>query len=126
MLALMLDTDRLDREVLVAVAEEKIVGHAIYVRLGNDAEADMAITVEDDWRSMGVGKSLLSELAQRARVRGIESEYRSFPPQLMSGKEMDRSWRSRAGFRLIISIVWARSRTGTGRSIGRRLVTVGV
>jgi GNAT superfamily N-acetyltransferase len=70
---LMLGTDRLDNEVLVAVAEEKIVGHAMYVRLGNDTEAEMAITVEDRWQSMGVGKSLLLELAQRARLRDIET-----------------------------------------------------
>lgn len=73
MLSLMLGTDRLDKEVLVAVAEERIVGHAMYVRLGDDAEAEMAITVEDRWQSMGVGKSLLLELAQRARLRDIET-----------------------------------------------------
>ena len=33
----------------------------------------MAIVVEDGWQSKGVGKSLLSELAARARVRGIET-----------------------------------------------------
>jgi GNAT superfamily N-acetyltransferase len=71
MLSLMLGTDRLDMEVLVAVAEENIVGHAMYVRLGDDAEAEMAIIVEDRWQSMGVGKALLMELAQRARLRDI-------------------------------------------------------
>ena len=73
MLALMLGTDHHDKESLVAVAEEKIVGHAMYVRLGDDGEAEMAIVVEDRWQSMGVGKSLLSELAQRAKRRGIET-----------------------------------------------------
>ena len=73
MLSLMLGTDRLDKEVLVAVAEENIIGHAMYVRLGDDAEAEMAIIVEDRWQSMGVGKSLLLELEQRARLRDIET-----------------------------------------------------
>jgi GNAT superfamily N-acetyltransferase len=73
MLDLMLGTYRLDNEVLVAVTGEKIVGHAMYVRLENDTEAEMAITVEDGWQSMGVGKSLLLELAQRARLRDIET-----------------------------------------------------
>ena len=47
------------------------MGHAMYVRLGGDAE--MAIVVEDEWQSKGVGKSLLSELARRARPRGVET-----------------------------------------------------
>jgi len=33
----------------------------------------MAIIVEDGWQSKGVGKSLLSELAQGARLRGVET-----------------------------------------------------
>jgi GNAT superfamily N-acetyltransferase len=70
MLALMLDVDHHDGKSLVAVAEEEIVGHAMYVRDGGEAE--MAIIVEDGWQSMGVGKTLLSELAERARLRGIE------------------------------------------------------
>ncbi len=72
MVTLMLDADRPDKEALVAVAEEKIVGHAMYARLGAGAEAEMAIVVEDGWQSQGVGKSLLSELAKRARLRGVE------------------------------------------------------
>lgn len=73
MVALMLGTDHHDKESLVAVAEEKIVGHAMYVRLEDDTEAEMAIIVEDGWQSLGVGKSLLSDLAQRAKLRGIQT-----------------------------------------------------
>jgi GNAT superfamily N-acetyltransferase len=72
MVAMMLGTDHHDKESLVAVAEEKIVGHAMYARLESDGEAEMAIIVEDQWQSKGVGKSLLSGLAQRAKRRGIE------------------------------------------------------
>ncbi len=74
-LALMLDVeDHHDKESLVAVAEEgEIVGHAMYARLGDGGEAEMAIIVEDGWQSKGVGKSLLSELAERARLRGVET-----------------------------------------------------
>ena len=71
-LALMLGVDHHDKQSLVAVADEEIVGHAMYVRLGDGTEAEMAIIVEDGWQSKGVGKLLLSELAQRARLRGIE------------------------------------------------------
>ncbi len=73
MVDLMLGTDHHDKEALVAVAEEKIVGHAMYARLGEGTEAEMAIVVEDGWQSMGVGKSLLSELEERATLRGIET-----------------------------------------------------
>ena len=72
MVSLMLDADHHDKEALVAVAEEKIVGHAMYVRLGDD-EAEMAIVVEDEWQSKGVGTSLLLELEDRAALRGIET-----------------------------------------------------
>lgn len=70
--ALMLDVDHNDKEFLVAIAEEEIIGHAMYARFGDGTEAEMAIIVEDRWQSKGVGKLLLSELAERARRRGIE------------------------------------------------------
>ena len=73
MLALMLGTDHHDKESLVAVAEEKIVGHAMYARLEDSTGAEMAIVVEDGWQSKGIGKSLLSELEERAGLRGIET-----------------------------------------------------
>lgn len=73
-LALMLGVeDHHDRESLVAVAEGEIVGHAMYVRLGDGSEAEMAIIVEDGRQSKGVGKLLLRKLAGRARSRGVET-----------------------------------------------------
>jgi GNAT superfamily N-acetyltransferase len=73
MLALMLDVDQYDEGFLVAVAEEEIVGHAMYVRLGDGGDAEMAIIVEDGWQSKGVGKLLLRRLAEKARRRGVET-----------------------------------------------------
>ena len=73
MVSLMLDADHHDKEALVAVAEEKVVAHAMYARLGGGTEAEMAIVVEDHWQSKGVGRSLLSELEERAGLRGIET-----------------------------------------------------
>lgn len=73
MLALMLHSDRYGMESFVAVAGEEIVGHAMYVRLGDGGDAEMAIIVEDRWQSKGVGKSLLRRLAEDARGRGIEA-----------------------------------------------------
>ena len=72
MLALMLSADH-HKEALVAVTEEKVVGHAMYARLADGTEAEIAIIVEDEWQSKGVGKSLLSELARRATPRGVET-----------------------------------------------------
>jgi GNAT superfamily N-acetyltransferase len=72
MIALMLGVDH-HKVALVAVTEEKVVGHAMYVRLIDGTEAEIAIIVEDGWQSKGMGKSLLSELARRARPRGVES-----------------------------------------------------
>jgi GNAT superfamily N-acetyltransferase len=58
---------------LVAVVGNEIVGHAIYVRSDSGCEAEFALVVEDRWQSKGVGKLLLSELAERARHRGVET-----------------------------------------------------
>lgn len=71
-LALMLDVENHhDKESLVA--DEEIVGHAMYVRLGDGGEAEMAIIVEDGWQSKGVGKLLLRRLAEKVRSRGVET-----------------------------------------------------
>lgn len=66
------DANRPDGESLVAAANGKVVGHAMYVRLG-DSEAEFAIVVEDRWQARGVGKLLLSELAERAGRQGVET-----------------------------------------------------
>ena len=73
MIDLMLDTDHQEKEALATVVGGRIVGHAMYVRLHEGTEAEIAIIVEDRWQSKGVGKSLLSELARRARLQGIET-----------------------------------------------------
>ena len=58
---------------LVAVVGDEIAGHAICVRSDSGREAEFALVVEDRWQSQGVGKRLLSELAERARRRGVET-----------------------------------------------------
>lgn len=71
-LALMAEADHRDRESLVAVAGDEILGHAMYVRAVHGREAELAVVVEDRWRSKGVGKRLLTGLAAAAGSRGIE------------------------------------------------------
>jgi GNAT superfamily N-acetyltransferase len=73
LLAGMLEVDHRDREALLAVAGGEIVGHAMYAREGKSAEAEFAVVVEDGWRSRGIGKLLLCELAAEAGRRGIET-----------------------------------------------------
>ena len=74
LLALMLDVDHYDKESLLALAGGEIVGHAMYVvRSDTCSDAEVAFVVEDEWQSSGVGKLLLSEIAQKARLRGVET-----------------------------------------------------
>jgi GNAT superfamily N-acetyltransferase len=71
MLAYLTDVDHYDKESLVALVGDEIVGHTMYARQ-EAHEAEMAIVVEDRWQSRGIGRLLLSRLADEAGQRGIE------------------------------------------------------
>jgi GNAT superfamily N-acetyltransferase len=60
-------------ESVVAVARDKIVGHAMYVPSPDGSEVEVAVVVEDSWQSKGVGKLLLSKLSEKARQWSIET-----------------------------------------------------
>jgi GNAT superfamily N-acetyltransferase len=68
--AMFANSDRSYGESLVAVADGEIVGHAMYVREGDSAE--FAIVVEDRCQARGIGKRLLSTLAERAGREGVK------------------------------------------------------
>ena len=68
----LLGVERYNGESVVAVASNEIVGHAMYVPSPDGREAEVAVVVEDSWQSKGVGKLLISELAERAKQRGIQ------------------------------------------------------
>ena len=51
----------------------EIVGHAMYAQSDDRHEAEFAVVVEDWWQSKGLGKLRLSELAEEAERRGIET-----------------------------------------------------
>jgi GNAT superfamily N-acetyltransferase len=72
MVAYLADVDHYDKEALVALVGDEIVGHAMYARQ-EAREAEMAIVVEDRWQSRGIGRLLLGRLAEEAGRRGIES-----------------------------------------------------
>src|SRR5215217_5963985 len=72
MLAYLVDVDHYDKEAFVALVGDEILGQAMYARQ-EAHEAEMAIVVEDQWQSRGIGRLLLSRLAEEAGQRGIES-----------------------------------------------------
>jgi GNAT superfamily N-acetyltransferase len=71
-LAGMLEADHDCKEVLVAVVGDEVVGHAMYVSTGEGREAEFAVVVQDGWRSRGIGRLLLDELAAKAGSRDID------------------------------------------------------
>lgn len=68
--AMFANTNRSHGESLVAVAGGEVVGHAMYVRDGDGAE--FAIVVEDRCQARGIGKRLLSALAESAAREGVK------------------------------------------------------
>jgi GNAT superfamily N-acetyltransferase len=71
--AMFANSDRRYGESLVAVADGEVVGHAMYVRLDAGDSAEFAIVVEDRCQARGIGKLLLSALAERAGREGVKS-----------------------------------------------------
>ena len=70
--AMFANSDRRYGESVVAVADGEIVGHAMYAREDRDT-AEFAIVVEDDCQARGIGKLLLSALAERAGREGVKT-----------------------------------------------------
>jgi GNAT superfamily N-acetyltransferase len=68
----LLDVDHCDREALVALDDQGIVGVARY-GTGPGESHDIAVVVADDWQGRGLGALLLRRLAHIARLRGISS-----------------------------------------------------
>jgi len=70
--AMFANSDSRYGESLVAVAGDEVVGHAMYVRQGGGDTAEFAIVVEDRCQSRGIGKQLLSALAESAGREGVK------------------------------------------------------
>ncbi len=71
--ALLRQLARLDhdhRDAVVAVADGRVVGLAQYAR-ERPGQAELGVLVVDDWQHRGVGRALVTALAQRALSRGI-------------------------------------------------------
>ena len=68
------EVDHHDHEAIGALsaADGRGVGIARYVRDADDPqEAEIAVTIVDDWQGRGLGTELLSRLSDRARQAGI-------------------------------------------------------
>ncbi len=66
----LVDVDHCEREALIALDDQGIVGVARY-GTGPAASHDVAIVVADDWQGRGLGTLLMRRLAHIARLRGI-------------------------------------------------------
>jgi RimJ/RimL family protein N-acetyltransferase len=56
---------------VVLLVDGQVVGHALYDRLADPAEAEVALEVADAFQGHGVGTAMLAELAQIATRAGV-------------------------------------------------------
>jgi GNAT superfamily N-acetyltransferase len=67
----LLDLDHHDREAVVAVVENEIVGVARYARRPGAEVAEVAVVVADGWQRQGLAKRMLGALTERALSEGV-------------------------------------------------------
>lgn len=73
MLEHLAEVDHVNRDAMVAVVDDEIIGVARYDRVdGYPNAAEIAVVVEDAWQRHHVATLLTNELARRARSRGFE------------------------------------------------------
>jgi GNAT superfamily N-acetyltransferase len=70
----LVDVDHDRREAVVAMVGDDVVGVARYDRSPDDPfVAEVAVLVEDAWQGVGLGRQLLTSLADLARRRGVRT-----------------------------------------------------
>lgn len=69
----LVELDHLDREGLVVLDGDEVLGVAHYYRVGDpgSTRAEIAVLVEDAWQHRGLGARLMTALGQLALERGI-------------------------------------------------------
>jgi RimJ/RimL family protein N-acetyltransferase len=67
------NVDHREREAVVGVDGDEIVGVARYDRVQSTGEYEVAVVVEDAWQRHGIARALLAELTRLARTRGIKT-----------------------------------------------------
>jgi len=65
------EVDQRDHAGIVAWVAGTLAGHALYDRLADREEAEVALEVADEFQGHGIGTALLEELARLARRAGI-------------------------------------------------------
>lgn len=74
MLEYLCAVDHHDREAIVALVDDEIIGVARFDRLtGEPDTAEVAVVVEDTWQGLGVGRHLMQALGRAATRTGITS-----------------------------------------------------
>jgi len=64
--------DHHDREAIIAMFGDELIGVARYDRVPETLDAEVAFVVSDGFQGTGVGSLLLEHLADRARAEGLE------------------------------------------------------
>lgn len=64
--------DHRDREAIVAIVDDEIVGVARFDRMQHGPDAEAAFVVADAWQGRGLGSALFTCLAHRAVALGVE------------------------------------------------------
>jgi RimJ/RimL family protein N-acetyltransferase len=64
--------DHRDREAVVALVDDEIVGVARFDRPPEGPEAEVAFVVSDAWQGRGLGTALFRHLADRAVAAGVQ------------------------------------------------------
>ncbi|EHR51450.1 sortase-like acyltransferase [Saccharomonospora marina XMU15] len=75
--------DHRQQEAVVALVGTDVVGLAQYASTGRPARADLAVLVVDSWQRMGVGRALVTRLADLASAQGV----RTFDAAVLPGND---------------------------------------
>jgi len=67
------NVDHVDREALVALADDEVIGVTRFDRLPGTTSAEIAFVVSDRWQHHGLGRDLLHAIARRASAEGIDT-----------------------------------------------------
>lgn len=84
--ARLLDIDHHDREAVVAVVDDEIVGIARYARRPGAETAEVAVVVADDWQGQGLATRMwgvLEDLAATAGVRQFNLNMQADNPAVL-------------------------------------------
>jgi GNAT superfamily N-acetyltransferase len=94
----LVDIDHCDREALIALDDQGIVGVARY-GTGPGESHDVAVVVADDWQGRGLGTLLIRRLAHIARLRGIATFHATMLGDNIRAQSLVRALSTRTSMR---------------------------